>query len=321
MSARYLATRLLQLVPTALGIVIVAFVMVHAAPGDPILALAGEHGDAAYYAFMRDRFGLDRSLPEQLVTFVRRVGAGDLGVSYLHGRSTMSVIMERVPATLLLTGTALVLSTAAGLALGVHGGTRLGRPSDLIGTSATLLLAAAPVFLVGQLALIGLAFHWRLFPVGGLRTAGADLTGVAAILDVARHLVLPALVLATAEVATVARLTRRTLATELASDHVRTARAKGLRARAVIARHAMRRVFLPVLTVIGGRIGHVLGGAVVVEFVFSWPGIGRLLLSSTQTRDTPVLLGLFLVIAASVVVVNLLTDLGYAALDPRIRYR
>ena len=209
MTARYLAWRIFQLVPTALGIVLVAFVLIHLAPGDPVLALAGEHGDAGYYAFMRERFGLDRSLPEQLLTFTQRVFSGDVGVSFLEGRPAMAVIADRLPATLLLMLTALVLSTAAGLLAGVHGGIRIGRTSDLTLSAITLLLSAVPVFLVGQLAVLGLASHWSLFPSGGIRTPGADHTGLAALLDVARHLALPALVLAAAEVAAVARLTRR----------------------------------------------------------------------------------------------------------------
>lgn len=318
---RYLAWRLLQVLPTAVGIVLVAFVLLHLAPGDPILALAGEHGDAAYYDFMRERFGLDRSLPDQLVTFMRRVAAGDVGVSYVHGRPAMAVIAERIPATLGLMLTALILSTVGGILIGAYGGARAGRRRDLTLTIGTLLLAAAPVFLVGQLAVLGPGMHLGLFPLGGMRSAGSELTGLAAALDLMRHLALPSLVLAAAELAVVARLTRRALASELASDHIRTARAKGLARGVVVVRHGMRAVALPVLTVVGGRVGHVLGGAVVVEILFGWPGIGRLLLAATQARDTPVLLGIFLLIAATVVTVNLLTDLLYAALDPRIRFR
>ena len=321
MSPRYLAWRLLPLVPTVLGIVLVAFVLIHLAPGDPILALAGEHGDAGYYAFMRERFGLDRPLAEQLVTFFRRVLAGDVGVSWVYGRPAMSVIADRMPATLLLMLSALGISTLVGVRAGQFSGARVGRKSDLAVTSATLVLAAAPVFLLGQLAVLGPGFHWRMFPIGGFRSAGTDFTGLAAMLDVARHLVLPAMVLAAAEVAAISRLTRSALAMELRTDHIRTARAKGVSRRALITRHARRRILLPVLTVIGGRVGQVIAGAVIVETVFSWPGIGRLLLTSTQARDTPVLLGLFILIACTVVFVNLLTDLGYALLDPRIRYR
>lgn len=321
MSPGYLAWRVLQIVPTALAIVLLAFALIHLAPGDPVLALAGEHGDAAYYAFMRERFGLDRSFAEQAVTFVARIATGDVGLSHVHGRPAMSVILERVPATLLLMLTALALSSVVGLAAGIYGGTRIGRRSDLALTTLTLILSAAPVFLLGQFAILLLAFHTGILPLGGFRSPGSELTGLADALDVAWHLVLPAAVLAAAEVAAVARLTRTSLARELASDHIRTARAKGLRERTVLARHALRRVLLPLFTLIGSRIGYVLGGAVVTEAVFGWPGVGRLLLAATQMRDTPVLLGIFLLIAGTVVVVNLLTDLLYVAYDPRIRYR
>lgn len=318
---RFLARRLLLLVPTALAIVLVCFALIHLAPGDPVLAMAGEHGDAGYYSFMRERFGLDRPLPEQFVTFGARLLTGDVGTSYTSGRPAMAVVLERVPATLLLTLTALIVSTGLGLLLGILAGTRVGRPVDLAVSTATLGLYAAPVFWLGQLAVLGLGYQMGLFPIQGFRSPGSDSSGLLGALDIAWHLALPALVLAAQEVAAVARLTRSALAEELRKDYVRTARAKGLTEFVVIARHAMRRVWLPVVTLLGGRMGYLLGGAVVVEIVFAWPGIGRLLVAATQTRDTPVLLAVFLLISATVMVANLITDLVYAALDPRIRYR
>lgn len=320
MKTPYVAGRVLQAVPTVTGILLVSFLLIHLAPGDPVLAVAGEHGDAAYYDFMRERFGLNRPLPVQLVTFAGRIASGDVGTSYVHGRPAMAVIADRIPATLLLMLTSLALSTAVGLFAGVFGAKRAGRPSGLAATVVALGLYSAPVFWVGQLAVIALAFRLGLFPIQGFATPGTDLTGLARGLDVARHLALPALVLAAQEFAAVARLTRSALGAELEKEYVLAARARGLRERSVILRHAMRRALLPVVTVIGGRVGHLLGGAVVVEIVFAWPGIGRLLLSATQERDAPVLLGLFLIASMTVVTANLITDLVYAALDPRIRY-
>jgi peptide/nickel transport system permease protein len=154
-----------------------------------------------------------------------------------------------------------------------------------------------------------------------MTTPGSDASGWGAALDVARHLALPALVLAAQEIAAVTRLTRVGLLNELGSDHVRTARAKGLAERVVVLRHGLRRALLPVVTVIGGRVGHLVSGAVVVELVFGWPGLGRLLVAAMQNRDTPLLLGMFLLVAFSVIITNLLTDLTYGWLDPRIRYR
>jgi peptide/nickel transport system permease protein len=308
-------------VPTVAAVVLVGFLLVHLAPGDPVLALAGEHGDAAYYAFMRERFGLDESLPRQLATYAARVARGDLGFSYVYGRGTLSVIGERVPATLLLTGTALLLAVAAAIPLGAAAARRPHGARDIGISGLALGLYSAPVFWVGQLAVLFLALHLGAFPVQGMTSAGSAYAGAARALDVARHLALPALVLASQEFAVFVRLTRSALIDELSRDHVRTARAKGASERAVVLRHALPRAMLPVVTVIGARAGHLVAGAVVVEVVFGWPGMGRLLVASLQTRDVPVLLSLLIVVAFAVVIANLVTDLVHAAVDPRIRLR
>jgi len=320
-SDRYVWRRLLRVVPTVAGVVVVGFALIHIAPGGPLLALAGDSGDAEYYAAMTQRFGLDRPLPEQLLTYAGTVVRGDLGVSYVQGRPVLELIAERLPATLLLTGAALVLSSLVGTWLGVVAAGRPGGVRDVTVTGTALTLYAAPVFWLGQLALVVLALRTGLFPVQGMTTAGGPDSGPGRLLDIAHHLALPVLVLASQEVAAVARLTRSGLLEELGEAHVRFARAKGLPRRRVLVRHALRRALLPVVTVIGSRVGHLVTGAVVVEVVFGWPGIGRLLLGATQTRDTPVLLGLFLLVGLTVVLANLVTDLAYGYLDPRIRYR
>lgn len=321
MNLPYLAWRLLQLVPTILGIVLISFVLIHAAPGDPILALAGEHGDAAYYAAMRERFGLDQPLPRQLASYAARVASGDFGFSYVQGRPVADLVLGRVTATLLLTATALLLAILLAIPLGVLAARRPHGTRDLLINAAAVGVYSAPVFWIGQLAILVLAFRLGLFPVHGMRTAGSDAAGLAAAGDVLRHLALPALVLAAQEVAMLARLTRSGLIEEMEMDYVRTARAKGLGERAVLLRHALPRALLPVLTVVGARAGHLIAGAAVIEIVFGWPGIGRLLLTALQTRDTPVLLGLFFLVSLTVVLANLLTDLAHAAVDPRIRFR
>ena len=319
MAPGYLLWRLAQIVPAVAGILLIAFVAVHTAPGDPVLALAGEHGDATYYAFIRSKFGLDRPLPEQLVVYVGRVATGDLGQSFVHGRPVAAVIAERLPATLLLIGTALALSTTLGLALGVLAARRAGRPTDLAVRTAALLGHAMPSFWLAQMAAIALALGTGWFPVQGLTDARRALTGWRYALDVTHHLVLPALVLAAGELALTTRLTRTGMLEALATDYARTARAKGLPERGVV-RHALRNALLPLVTVVGGRAGLVVTGAVLVETVFAWPGLGQLLLSSIQTRDVPILLGLFLLASMTVIVANLVTDIAYAWLDPRIRY-
>lgn len=317
----YVARRLLQLVPTVAGILLVSFLLVHLAPGDPVLALAGEHGDAAYYADMRRRFGLERSLPEQLATYAWRVTGGDLGFSYVQGRAAADVIAERIPATLLLTGTALVIAVVAGIPIGALAGRRPHGARDMGIGFVALGFYSVPSFWIAQLAILIVALGLGLAPVQGMTTAGTASAGLARALDVLRHLALPALVLATQEMAALVRLTRGGVASEMERDHVRTARAKGVGELGVLVRHALPRALLPAITLVGARAGHLVAGAAVVEIVFGWPGTGRLLLSSLQTRDTPVLLGLFLVIAIAVVLLNLLTDLAHAAADPRIRLR
>ena len=321
MNGRYVGRRLLQVVPTTLAILVISFLLIRLSPGDPILALAGEHGDAAYYAFMRHRFGLDQSLPRQLVTYVVHVLRGDLGFSYVYGRGTLGVIMERVPATLLLTGTALVFSLIVAIPLGA---VTAGKPTgarDLGISALALALYSTPTFWVGQLAIMALSLRLGLFPVQGMTSAASVLTGWARTVDIARHLALPASVLALQEIAVLVRITRSTLIEELSRDHIRTARAKGLSATQALVRHALPRALLPVVTIVGARVGHLLAGAAIVEIIFGWPGMGRLLVGSLQSRDTPILLGLFLVVSLTVVLANLLSDLVYAAIDPRIRVR
>lgn len=320
-SARYLAARLLQIVPSCAAVVVVAFLLIQLAPGDPVLALAGEHGDPAYYAFMRQRFGLDQPLPRQLATYCIRVASLDFGVSYVQGRPAAEMIAERVPATLVLTTTALLLSLLVAIPLGILAGRRPHGAADFAVSALTVAFQSTPSFLLAHLAILGLALGLGLFPVQGMTTAGSPGSGLKHFVDIAYHLMLPALVLASQEVAVLARLTRTGLVSELDSDHVRTARAKGLVERVVLWRHAMPQVLLSLVTVIGARAGHLLAGAAVVEIVFGWPGLGRLMLTGLQTRDTPVLLGVFFVISLAVIFANLLTDLLYAALDPRVRYR
>lgn len=321
MTRRYALWRLVQIVPTCAGILLVGFLLIHAAPGDPVLALAGDGGDEAYYERVRDKFGLDQPLVVQLGTYASNVVRGDLGTSYTQGRSALDVVLERVPATLLLTATALALSTLLGVAAGIAAAARPHGARDALISATSLGLYATPVFLVGQVMMLLFALRLGWFPVQGMTTARESYTGLTHVADVAHHLVLPAIALAAQEVAAVARLTRAGLLDELGRDHVRTARAKGAGEARVMIKHALRRAMLPVVTLVGGRVGQLVAGTIVVEAVFSWPGVGGLLVSSVQARDTPIVLALFFVIAVAVVLANLLTDLAYRWLDPRVRYR
>lgn len=319
MNVRYLLRRLAQLVPTAGAILVLTFLLIHLAPGDPVIALAGESGDAAYYEATRERFGLNRPLPQQLLTYLGRAVQGDLGTSYVAGRPALTLVLERLPATLLLGTAALTLSSLLGVTMGVLAARRPHRWPDVLLRTVALAGYAVPSFWLAQLALLLVAHGTGLFPVQGMTDARTPTVGLPHLVDVLHHLALPALVLATTQIALNTRLVRAGLVEATTTEYVRTARAKGLRESRVLY-HALRNVLLPLTTVMGGRVGMFFSGAVLVELVFGWPGIGRLLLSSAAARDYPVLLAIFLLVSFAVILVNLVVDLLYARLDPRIEY-
>jgi peptide/nickel transport system permease protein len=320
-SWRYLVRRLLQVVPAVAAIIVITFGVIHMAPGDPVDAVASGNGDDAYYAFMHDKFGLDEPLLVQFRTYAGNVLGGDLGVSFAQGQRVSALILDRMGSTLLLMLSALVVSSLGGIALGLLSARRPLGLFDLGVSTFALVGYALPVFWLAQLALLLFAFRTGWFPIQGMTDAREINTGFAAVLDVAHHLVLPALVLAVSEVALVARVARSGLIQQQGSGYVRAAKAKGLSPTGALTHHALPNAMLAVITVIGGRIGSLFSGAVLVETVFGWPGLGGLLLGAAQTRDHPVLLGLTLLVAFSVVLANVLTDLAYAWIDPRIRYR
>lgn len=302
-----------------LFILVVVWLLLHLAPGDPLVALAGQYGDEAYYAAMRERFGLDQPLLQQLWTFLGNALQGDFGVSYVRGRPAMAVVLERLPATLLLATSALAVSTTVGVGLGILVARRAGSRTDLVLRVGALATYATPSFWLAQIVVLYVAFPSGWFPVQGMTDARADHVGVAVALDIARHLALPAVVLAGSEIALNLRLVRAGLLDAARTEYVRMARAKGLSDRRVL-RHALRNVLLPIITVVGNRVGMFFTGAALVEIVFAWPGVGRLLLTSAQARDFPVLLAIFVVVATAVLITNLVVDVLYAWLDPRITY-
>ena len=267
---------------------------------------------------MREKFGLDRPLPEQLLIYLGSALHGDFGYSYVQRRPVFEVIADRVPATLLLMGTALLLSTAAGISLGVAGARRPDRGLDRAVTVGTLVGGATPAFWLGQVLVIVFAGWLGWFPVQGMRNP----RGVAAGLelpDLAWHLVLPVVTLGVLQLTLITRLTRSGLLEALREDYSRTALAKGHSPAGVLRRHALPNALLPVVTVIGSHFGTLLAGAVLTEIIFAWPGLGRLLFDATLSRDYPLLMSLFILSSMSVIVANLITDLAYGVLDPRVR--
>ena len=319
--AGYLLRRLAQAAPLVLAILILTFVLIHLAPGDPIYALAGQSGDAAYYASMRARFGLDRPLGEQLLIYLWNAAHGDFGYSYTHSQPVLQVIGERVPATLVLMLSAFILSALLGVGLGVVAVRNYQRAPDHAITVGSLIGAALPAFWLGQVLVIVFAGGLGWFPVQGMTTARSTATGLDYVLDVLRHLVLPVATLTILQLTLITRLTRSGLLEGMAEEYVRTARAKGIPEPRVIARHVLPNALLPVVTLLGSHFGTLLTGAVLTEIIFAWPGLGRLLYDATLARDYPLLMGVFLVAAVSVILANLLTDLTYGLLDPRVRLR
>jgi peptide/nickel transport system permease protein len=318
---RFLIARLVKMVAIVIAIVCVNFLLIHAAPGDPASVLAGQSGaaDPQYIAQLRHQFGLDQPLSTQMWIYVSSVLRGDLGVSHLQQRPVLDLIMERLPATLLLTGTAFAFALIAGIALGAAAASRVGTWADSAITVLALAFYATPIFWVGLMLVLVFSVALDWLPSFGMNTVGADLHGWAAMLDTAKYLVLPALTLGLFYMAVYARLTRSAMLDVAGEDFIRTARAKGVPEGRILRRHILRNALLPVVTLAGIQAGQLIGGSVLVETVFAWPGIGRLAFDALLARDYQVLLGVFLTTAILVVLFNLATDLIYLAIDPRMQ--
>ncbi len=317
--SRYWGRRLLQAIPLSLGVVVLTFVLIHAAPGDPVATLAGEQSTAQYQAQLRHDLGLDRPLYVQLVRYVAAIVRGNLGYSFTFGQPVLALILARTPATLLLMATALVISTILGVALGVETATHARSPWWNLASVAAAIAYSLPAFWVGEILILIFAVQFRWLPIVGM-TSLEGYSGLAHWLDLGRHLVLPTLTLVSFNLALFARLTRASMLEVLAQEYVVVARAKGLTPRNVVYKHALRSALLPVITIVGLNLGTMLAGFVLVETVFGWPGLGRLTFDAVGARDYPVISGLFLLTSEAVIAANLLTDLLYGIVDPRVRY-
>lgn len=318
--ASFLGRRLIKSVFILLAIVAINFLLVRAAPGDPAMVMAGEAGaaDAEYVEQLREQFGLDRPLYEQLGIYLADVASGDLGFSYRQQRPVWDLILERLPATLLLTGIAFVLALGVGILLGTLAAMNVGRWSDSAITVLALLSYATPIYWVGLMLILLFSVQLGWLPAFGYETIGAGYTGWDRIVDVAEHLILPTVTLGLFYMAVYARMTRASILEVRDMDFVKTARAKGLRESRIVFRHVLRNAILPVITVAGIQAGQLIGGSILIETVFAWPGIGRLAFDAVLQRDYQVLLGIFFVTSVMVIVFNILTDLIYSLIDPRI---
>jgi peptide/nickel transport system permease protein len=312
--------RLAASVPTVLLILIGIFVLLQFAPGDTVDAMMAQMGggDAATAHELRKFYGLDLSVTAQLGNYLWRLVRFDLGFSAIYGKPVVTVIAERLPATLLLMVSALSFAFFFGLVLGVIAARGVNKWPDTVISTLGLIFYATPSFWFGLMAIVVFSIYLQWFPPGGLEDITTVNTGIWRMLDIARHLVLPTLTLGFIYLAIYLRIMRASMLEVLNLDFVRTARAKGLNETRVVVRHVLRNALLPMVTLIGLQAGTMLGGSVVVESVFSLPGLGRLAYESVIQRDLNTLLGIVFVSALVVIAVNFITDVLYARLDPRI---
>jgi len=308
-----LTRRLAQMVPQLLILFTISFALIHLTPGTTG-AINPESGSAQNLEALRAGLGLDRPLPVQYADWLGHMLRLDFGQSYLDGQPVLAKILERLPATLLLTGTALLVSIALAIPLGVLSAMRRNTWLDYQITVFAFLGISVPAFWAGIVAIIVFGVLLRWLPVQGMRSIDGG-----GPLDVLQHLLLPAVVLALEGTAALTRYIRSSMTDVLGEDYIRTAWAKGLRERSVISRHAIRNALLPAVTIVGLRLPILVGGAVLIETVFAWPGIGRLGFESVSQRDYPVILGLLVFTGILTIVGNLLADIAYAVIDPRVR--
>jgi peptide/nickel transport system permease protein len=301
----YFARRLLALIPVALGVATLTFAIVHLVPGDPVVAMLGESATPTDVVAMRHQMGLDRPIESQYFSYLGGLAVGDLGESTSYRKPVAHLIVERLPATIELAAAGMLVAILIAFPLGIIAGANPGSAGDLGAMSFAIISISVPHIYLGPLLMILFSLDLRLLPLTGRG-------GFA-------HLVLPALTLGTALAAILARMLRQSLIRVRESDYMRTARSKGLSERAALVRHGLRNALTSVVTIIGLQMGALLSGTLITEMIFSWPGLGRLLISAIGARDYPLVEGCVLTFAMTYVLVNVAIDLVYAAIDPRVR--
>jgi len=332
--AKYVARRVIEAIPVIIGVSILVFMLLHLIPGDPAMAILGERATAENIALLRERLGLEKPLYEQYLLWIGRMMQGDLGNTVRGNIPVSHEIAARFPATVELSISALLLSTIVGVPLGIISAIKRNSFIDTLTMFGALFGVSIPVFVLGLLLifLLGVELGWLPF-VGrltsginierrtGLHVIDALLSGnLKGLQDAIEHLILPTITLATVSLAIIARITRSAMLEVLNQDYIRTARAKGLKARHVVMTHAFRNALLPIVTIIGLSLGRLLSGAVLTETIFSWPGVGKWLFDSIIARDYPIVQSMTLIIALLFIFINLAVDMLYAVIDPRIRY-
>ncbi len=317
---RYVLKRLLQAVPVILAILVVNFFLLHLAEGDAADVLAGEAGSATpeYMAQLRQKFGLDKPLPVQLVIYLKNVLSFDLGYSFRHDMPVSKLVLDRFIPTLLLMASTILLAVGFGIVLGLLAASGLNTWRDTLISIFALITYATPLFWIGLMMIVvfSLKLHW--FPTSGMENVAMFYEGWDRVKDIAHHLVMPTITLSLFYLALYTRLMRASTLEQAGMDYVVTARAKGLTERRILFGHILRNALLPVVTMAGVQVGALIGGSVIVESVFAWPGLGMLAYEALFSRDLNLLLGIFLLSALLVVAINLVVDVIYSFLDPRI---
>ena len=317
---RYVSRRLLQGIPIILAIIVLNFFLLNLAEGDAVDVLAGEAGSATpeYMAQLRAKFGLDKPLPVQLLVYLKNVVTLDLGYSFRHDMPVSKLIVDRFWPTLLLMVSTIILAVGFGILLGLLAAVSLNTWKDAIITVFALITYATPLFWVGLMMIVVFSLNFGWFPTSGMENIAAFHEGFDRVKDIAHHLVLPTITLSLFYLALYTRMMRASMLEQYGLDYVVTARAKGLTERRITFVHVLRNALLPVVTMAGVQVGALIGGSVIVESVFAWPGLGMLAFESLFARDLNLLLGIFLLSSALVVAVNLIVDVIYSFLDPRI---
>ncbi len=317
---RYIIRRLFQAVPIVLAIIVLNFFLLNMAEGDAVDVLAGEAGSATpeYMAELRAKFGLDQPLPVQLLVYLKNIISLDLGYSFRHDMPVSVLIVDRFWPTLLLMVSTIILAVLFGILLGLLAAINLNTWKDAVISVFALITYATPLFWVGLMMIVVFSINLRWFPTSGMENIAAFYEGFDRFVDITHHLVLPTITLSLFYLALYTRLMRASMLEQYGQDYVVTARAKGLPERRITFGHVLRNALLPVVTMAGVQVGALIGGSVIVESVFAWPGLGMLAFESLFARDLNLLLGIFLISSVLVVVVNLIVDIIYCFLDPRI---
>ena len=319
---RYLTRQLASIIPTILLSVVLNFMLLHAAPGDPARVMAGKDNPTEeQIAAIQERYGLDQPLPVQFWNYIKQLAQGNLGESITFKQPVLDVILDRLPATLLLTVTAAVIALAIGTILGAIAAQKSGTPTDTVLSFGNYALFAVPAFWLGLVLIVIFSSQLGWLPTSGMRTVRADYTGWRDVLDVVEHMVLPVATLALVQIPVYFRITRASVVQQQREDYVTTFRATSMSERKIFRRYALRNGLLPTVTVFGLSLGFLFTGAALIEIVCAWPGIGRLTLDAVLRRDYPLLLGIYLILAITISLAVLVTDIVYAFLDPRIRLR